>query len=103
MIESIVYSISKLIASPIYAQETPPPRIEEILVSIDGLFQWIFPIGGILAVAMIIYGGYMWIISGGDPSKKQAAQGTLTWAIIGLVFLFLIGAILQAILEFVVS
>ena len=27
-----------------------------------------------------------WIASAGDPSKIKQAQGTLTWAIIGLVF-----------------
>ncbi len=101
MIESIVLGISKLLVSPVYAQETPPPRIEQIFGPIENLFDLILPIGALIAVAMLIYGGYMWIISGGDPAKKQQAQGTLTWAVIGLVFLFLIRAILVAILEFV--
>lgn len=103
MIESIVLGISKLFVSPVYAQgsDTPPPRIEEIFGPIENLFDLILPIGALIAVIMLIYGGYMWIISGGDPAKKQQAQGTLTWAVIGLVFLFLIRAILIAILEFV--
>lgn len=47
---------------------------------------------------MVIVGGYMWIVSGGDPARKQQAQGTLTWAVIGLVLLFLIYGILKAII-----
>ena len=103
MIEKVIFLLSNLLASPVYAQGAMPPRIEEIATTVDGLFQWIFPIGALIAVAMVIYGGYMYIISGGDPARKQAAQGTLTWAVIGLIFLFLIGAILQLILNFVLS
>lgn len=102
MIERVVFYVNQIIASPVYA-ESAPPRIEEVSNIVDNLFQWIFPIGGVIAVAMIIYGGYMWIISAGDPAKKQLAQGTLTWAVLGLVFLFLIGALLQALLKFVLE
>ena len=99
----MIENILRLISSPVYAQAVNPPRIEEIITPIENIFDMIFPIGAIIAVAMIIYGGYMWIVSGGDPGKKQMAQGTLTWAVIGLVFLFLIRAILLVILEFVVA
>lgn len=102
MIERVVFYVSQIIASPVFAQSAPP-RIEEVANIVDNLFQWIFPIGGVIAVAMIIYGGYMWIISAGDPAKKQLAQGTLTWAVLGLVFLFLIGALLQVLLKFVLE
>lgn len=87
---------------PVYAQSSgsEPPKIEEIFGPIENIFDMILPIGALIAVGMLIYGGYMWIISGGDPSKKQVAQGTLTWSIIGLVFLFLIKAILTLLLDF---
>ena len=102
MIENTVLAISKLLANPVYAQnDAPPPRIELIFGPIENLFDLILPIGALIAVAMLIYGGYMYIISGGDPAKKQEAQGTLTWAVIGLVFLFLIKAILTLLLDFI--
>jgi len=100
----VIENILRLFASPVYAQyDTEPPRIELIFGPIENIFDLILPIGALIAVGMLIYGGYMWIISGGDPGKKQVAQGTLTWAVIGLVFLFLIKAILTVILEFVGS
>lgn len=100
MIESIVYTISKLVATPVLAQSsTQPPKLEEIFGSFQSIFDLILPIGALIAVGMIIFGGYMWIISGGDPAKKQVAQGTLTWSVIGLIFLFLIKAVLTVILE----
>jgi len=101
VIEYIVGLVSKVIASPVYAQETPPPKIELIFGPIENIFDLLLPIGALIAVGMLIYGGYMYIISGGDPGRKQVAQGTLTWAVLGLVFLFLIKAILTVILEFI--
>jgi hypothetical protein len=100
VVEKIVEIVSKLLVSPVYAQVTDePPRIEELFGPLENLLDLIMPIGAVIAVAMMIYGGYMWIISGGDPSRKQMAQGTLTWAVFGLVFLFLIRAILIFILD----
>lgn len=96
-------TILKLISTPVYAQTTEPRRLSEMFTSIDKIVDWIFPIGIAIALAMVIYGGYMWIISGGDPSRKQEAQGTLTWSMIGLIFLFLIRAILEAIVGFLIS
>ena len=103
MIENIVLNISKLFVSPAYAQsdDAPPPRIELIFGPIENIFDLLLPIGALIAVAMLIYGGYLYIISGGDPAKKQLAQGTLTWSVIGLVFLFLIKAILTLIIDFI--
>lgn len=40
---------------------------------------------GYLAVAMVIYGGYMYIMAQGDPNKAAKGQHTLTSAVIGVV------------------
>lgn len=42
-----------------------------------------------LAVGFLIYGGIKWIMSGGDKGKVDAARGTVTAAIIGLIIAFL--------------
>ena len=46
-------------------------------------------------------GGYMWISSSGDPAKIKQAQGTLTWAIIGLLFTILTPSVLKLVLDLV--
>jgi magnesium-transporting ATPase (P-type) len=91
----MIESIFRFLSTPAFAQE--PPRLEVLVAAIDRIMGWIFPAGVLIAVVMFIVGGYMWIVSGGDPARKQQAQGTLTWAVIGLVALFLIKAVLQAI------
>ncbi|HNW23250.1 MAG TPA: pilin [Candidatus Dojkabacteria bacterium] len=89
-------SILRFFSTPVFAQE--PPRLEVLGEAVDKILGYIFPAGVLIAVIMVIVGGYMWIVSGGDPARKQQAQGTLTWAVIGLVLLFLIYGILKAII-----
>lgn len=89
-------SILRFFSTPVLAQE--PPRLEVLAEAVDKILGYIFPAGVLIAVIMVIVGGYMWIVSGGDPARKQQAQGTLTWAVIGLVLLFLIYGILKAII-----
>lgn len=97
---SVITFVLVLFVTPqVYAQN--PPRFEEIGGILDAVFDKILPIGGLLSVGMVIFGGYMWIISNGDPAKIKQAQGVLTWAILGLVFLFLFQTILQSIFDFI--
>ena len=100
MINEFLSTLFSFLSSPVYADEiTEPPTLSSLATAFDTVYDWIFPIGGLIAVAMIIYGGYMWMISGGEPQRKQMAQGTLTWAVLGLVFLLLIKGLLMVVLS----
>jgi hypothetical protein len=91
-----------LLALPVYADDGPP-KIEpggKLSTIIDKLLGYLFPIAGVIALIFIIQGGYMWIISGGDPSKVKQAQGTLTWAILGLVIVMIIFGVLRILIKF---
>lgn len=54
---------------------------------------------GIIAVIMIVYGGFRYITSGGDSAKVTSARNTILYALIGLVIV----AIAQFIVKFVLS
>jgi hypothetical protein len=54
---------------------------------------------GVVAVIMIIVGGFRYITSGGDSGKVGSAKNTLIYAIIGLVIV----ALAQIIVHFVLS
>ena len=54
---------------------------------------------GVVAVIMIIFGGFKFITSGGDASSTKSARDTILYAIVGLVIV----AIAQAIVWFVLS
>lgn len=45
-------------------------------------------LSGALALAMFVWGGFQWLISGGDPSRVTKGKETLYWATIGLVVIF---------------
>lgn len=77
-----------------------PPKFDQLGSVLDGVFSQILPIGGLLATGMLVYGGYMWLISRGDPGALKQAQGTITWAVIGLVFLFIFSSILKLVFDY---
>jgi type IV secretory pathway VirB2 component (pilin) len=110
IINKILFSLSSLlIASPVFAQAGPggeavseqPPTFSGIDTVLDKVVALIFPVAGIVCVVFIIIGGYTWIASSGDPAKVQQAQGTLTWAIIGLVFVLVAALVVNTIFKFV--
>jgi hypothetical protein len=54
---------------------------------------------GIIAIIMIIYGGFRYITSGGDSGRVGNAKNTLIYAVIGLVIV----ALAQIIVRFVLN
>jgi multisubunit Na+/H+ antiporter MnhB subunit len=57
-------------------------------------------IAGIVAVFMIVWGGYKLVMSEGDSEKLASARKTLIYAIAGLIFVFLSFFFLNAIAQF---
>lgn len=54
---------------------------------------------GVTAVIIMIIGGFMYILSGGDSGKVSTAKDTILYAAVGLVVI----AIAQTIIEFVID
>ena len=50
---------------------------------------------GIVAVIMIVVGGFRYIISGGDASQVQAAKNTILYALVGIIIAILAYAIVN--------
>jgi hypothetical protein len=87
-----------MFATKVYAAE--PQKIDELFLVVDNVLDKITPVAVILTVIMFIVGGYMWIISAGNPDSIKKAQGTMTWAVIGFVFIFLSKSILKLVVDF---
>jgi purine-cytosine permease-like protein len=79
-----------------------PPKIEELFSGFDTVIDWLVPIGVIVSLVFIIIGGYMWMTSAGNPDKVKQAQGTLTWAILGLILILLAGLLISTLIEYFV-
>lgn len=95
---NIIETFFTTISTKVYAAN--PPQIGQASGMLDGILDVITPLGGLLVVGMIVMGGYMYMVAAGDPQKTQTAQGTITWAIIGLVFLVTFRMILAAVFDF---
>ena len=68
----------------------------DITQAILRIMYWVIIV---LAVIMIIVGGLMYVLSGGDAGKVQKAKNTIMVAVIGLI----IGILASAIINFVID
>ncbi len=50
---------------------------------------------GVVAVGFIVWGGFSYVMSGGDSGKISQAKATITFAITGLIFVGLAYAIVE--------
>ena len=60
--------------------------------SIQGLIEVIvndilMPVGGVIAVLMIMYAGFLYVTARGNSSKIEKAHQALLWAVIGAAIL----------------
>ena len=69
-------------ATPNFNNTTTPAEIISSIVLIA------FPILGVVMLVYLLYGGYIWMLSSGDPKKVAHAQEIITTAIIGFVIVF---------------
>jgi hypothetical protein len=74
----------------------PESALNKFITRLVNLFSVVV---GIVAVVMIIIGGFRYIISGGDSSSVTDAKNTILYAIVGLIIV----AISQFLVRFVLS
>ena len=75
---------------------TGASKIQDIVTVIVNIFSVLV---GIVAVIMIIWGGFKYITSGGDSGNITGAKNTIIYAIIGLVIVALAQFIVQFVLD----
>ncbi len=70
-----------------------------ILNTITNVSNWIFYLVLLLSTIMIIYGGFTYIASAGDPTKSTKGKSILTYALIGLA-VALLAKVLPSVMKF---
>jgi hypothetical protein len=73
------------------------PQLQQIVVRMINL---IVPLAFVALTIMLIYGGIRYLTSGGDQNSIKSAGQTVTWAILGILFLALAFVFLQIIKAF---
>lgn len=82
--------------NPVAGTDTAESKVSGIVTDAINLISIIV---GILAVIMIIYAGFKFVTSAGNPETTKSARNTILYAIIGLVIV----AFAQFIVKFVLS
>ncbi|MBP6942464.1 MAG: hypothetical protein KBB55_00260 [Candidatus Buchananbacteria bacterium] len=59
----------------------------DLMGLITKIMQWIFSFLGIVAVLVILYGGFKWMTAGGDDGKVSEAKKLIVNGIIGLIII----------------
>ncbi len=63
-----------------------PDDIGKVLLA---LVEILLRIGGLVAVAFVVYGGIQFILSQGEPDKARTARRTIVNALVGLIIALL--------------
>jgi|GEM_PF-309007 hypothetical protein len=74
-----------------------------LMATINTIINVVLGVLGILAVAYIIYGGFMFTTAAGDATKTKKARETIMYGVIGLVVALLAFAIVNFVLTSVFS
>jgi len=65
-----------------------PLKTDDIRVVIGRIINYALGFVGAVALVMFIYGGFLWMLSGGEPARVKKGRDTLVWATIGLAVIF---------------
>lgn len=61
--------------------------------TVINIIQWVLGILALVAVVMIIYGGFTWLTAAGDDTKIDKAKKVISAAVVGLIVVILAWAI----------
>ncbi|USN53418.1 MAG: hypothetical protein H6760_04665 [Candidatus Nomurabacteria bacterium] len=61
--------------------------------TVINIIQWVLGIVALIAVVMIIIGGFQWMTAGGNDEKVEKAKKIISSAVVGLIIVLLAWAI----------
>ena len=72
-----------------------PLGTTDISVLAGRIIKAVLGLVGVFALVMFIYGGVLWMSSGGSEEKIKKGKETLVWAVAGLALIFFSYAVLE--------
>lgn len=76
----------------------PPDRFPNLASLVTNALPYIFGIAGIILFVYIVWGGFDFLTSMGDPKKAESGKNKITYAILGFVIIFVAYWIVQLII-----
>ena len=62
-----------------------PAKITDIVAIIETVITFLAPAAAIAFLIMILFGGFKFVTSGGDPKATGQAKAILTYAVFGVI------------------
>lgn len=62
--------------------------LNELILVFINVAQFIFGISGTAALAMFVWGGFLWLFSGGNAERIKQGQAVIVGAVTGLIIIF---------------
>ncbi len=76
-------------------------QINTIAKTVQNIINLLLYIAGVIAVIIIVIGGFRYVTSNGDPGAASKAKNTIIYALIGLVIAAMAYAIVNFILKYI--
>ncbi|PJA47196.1 hypothetical protein CO172_02780 [Candidatus Uhrbacteria bacterium CG_4_9_14_3_um_filter_36_7] len=72
---------------------------DSIPILIGYIIRVLLGVSGALALLMFVWGGFLWLTSGGAEKRIASGRQTLVWAAIGLVVIFSSYTVVTAVIK----
>ena len=74
--------------------------VNNIINTIINVFSWVV---GVVAVIMVIFGGFRYVTAAGNETKTKAAKDTILFALIGIIIVALAQTIVKYVIDLVAN
>lgn len=81
------------------AQLTNPVGCDDIGECIGTFIQYALGLAGVLALAGIVYGGFLYLTAAGNQERVESGKNAVTYSIIGLIIIGLAFAIVNFVFQ----
>ena len=77
----------------------PAHNNDDLISDTNKIINVVIGVLGVVAVAVVIYGGFLFLTAQGDPGKIKKGKDSITWGIIGLIIALLSWSIINFVLS----
>lgn len=81
----------------------PDHKGDDLISDTNKIINVVIGVLGVVAVAVVIYGGFLFLTAQGDPGKIKKGKDSITWGIIGLMIALLSWSIINFVLSSTMS
>lgn len=96
----IFITLYSLLITPAFAAPGGPATFADLEKYIIGFLGTFTTLVTVVVFVMLLFGGFKYLVAGGDPKAIEGARNTITYAIIGLVVMIAAWIVLRFIQQF---